>query len=405
MSLRIIHLDTISVDRDQSIEVDRSAYTSSRKITVGAILDEAESYSDLVMDAAFAAEYSAVKQLNANYTFKSFIVPGETVSGAIANDVITVKAAGTVLGVTRAIGDRLKFNGTGWDLLAEKSNYQMQSDLATEVVNRNTAVSAEATNRQNADEATRGAGWSSAYSNMGLVGLMSVPPEYTAPTYSTLNLSPSLAEVGENVYPVLSMASFVQNDGGAPDKEAAVVKVDGVTQVKDTNYEINGDTITFLTPLQRTGLDDFNITVSIPYAQGPIKNDEVLGTPNDTGRIEAGSVTASANLYYEYGMQAGSDGVVFPEAASVRGLGATLFGNTRNVTWTQGDLALMIVIRDSETLDSVTDITDLPVPLTPVLQADNTTVDANNTAYGCKYYAITADVEFDNDRTIQIKKH
>jgi len=111
------------------------------------------------------------------------------------------------------------------------------------------------------------------------------PPVYIKPTLSLTGTVPFSREIGENITTTFT-PTFTQNDGGA------------LEQYRLVRNAINIHTGTSAVPITETFqlTENRNYFAQADFAQGEIKEDSA-GEPDDTGRIEAGTVTSNTVSY------------------------------------------------------------------------------------------------------------
>jgi len=94
---------------------------------------------DITIENLFAAEYSAIKQINPDYLFQGFIRTGSTVT-ATDNFIYTAVESCTIESVSLVLGDRLLYDGSAWTkTLSNKLTGDLDLDGNT-IVNLKKAV-------------------------------------------------------------------------------------------------------------------------------------------------------------------------------------------------------------------------------------------------------------------------
>jgi len=160
-----------------------------------------------------------------------------------------------------------------------------------------------------------------------------IPPTYTNPSGALYIPEGSTKEVGATITYTLD-PRFTQNDGG-PYTEVRLFRSGTLiqTQTNLTDYKHLSQTVVNGSVQYKEEID---------YSQGPIKNDN-FGNPYPTGRIPAGTVTKTRNVYGAYYHWYGEFGATPPpDGAYIRSNASKTFSNT--FTLNTGDTALVHVI-------------------------------------------------------------
>jgi len=219
---------------------------------------------------------------------------------------------------------------------------------------------------------------------------LSPPPTYILPVATLTNFSPSTnVEVGTNINNNLSLG-FTQNDAGSATN----------FNLSKNNVTVAASAIPFIfnvNEIATLGTTTYRNTVT--YTDGVIKNNPLLGIPDDRGRVLAGSVFTNSSYTGFYIRFYGS---VATLPGNIRNLPLSAFDtNSTTFSFNVNQVTIAIAIPNSKSIQSIITGSFENITTNFTLSSINIS-DASNTPVSYKLYTYTTSLPLNTTVTVTV---